>query len=144
MLRVLVTAAIPSAALLAARHRGRWHPAGDPLAVFRAHLGVVVLACGSAMAMAMLGVRRLGGAVALGALIASSGPMALGSTVPEPARLVVCQKNLLHTSERVADVARDIRRTTPDVVLLQEPSTADEGIVAALADLYPHAHRCPM
>jgi endonuclease/exonuclease/phosphatase (EEP) superfamily protein YafD len=120
---------------------GRWLPIGDSLAVFRLQMAVLLLlvAC-----MALLRGSKLAGraglsisAVALLPLVwAYLGPVQTGGD------LRLYQKNMLWRNDALAALEADIRASEPDVLTLQEVSTPNKALLAALTDTLPHQLWC--
>jgi endonuclease/exonuclease/phosphatase (EEP) superfamily protein YafD len=57
--------------------------------------------------------------------------------------LSLYQKNLRYDNAELAVLADDIRLSGASVLTLQEVSSANAALLAALADSFPHQHVCP-
>ena len=132
-------ALIALAAVLAG-YGGALHPAGDSLAVFRVPLallgGLALLVWRPRGAVTLAGL----GVVALAVLprLWALSPVQAGQTPG----LSVYQKNLLFTLRDPGPLVADIRARAPDIVTLQEVSTRNRAVLAALRAEYPHQHYC--
>jgi endonuclease/exonuclease/phosphatase (EEP) superfamily protein YafD len=127
--------------LLALGYMGRWHPAGDSFAVFRAQgaagLGLVALGC------LALDARWLGG-LGLAMAMLTGVPLLMGYSQQGPAgALTLYQKNMLFRNDDLAALAADIRAVAPDVLTLQEVTQANRALLAGLADVLPGQVYCP-
>lgn len=122
---------------------GALHPAGDSLAVLRPLLAVVVVL--AALAALGLGMRRWAAAGLVAALLAL-GPILAGVAHAPPLRtppdLTVYSKNLWAGLEDTGPILADIRAADPDLVLLQEISATNRGLLRDLSGAYPHQHLC--
>jgi len=116
---------------------GGVHPAFDTLSLGRPALA---LACLLALVFPMG--RRIRLSLVVAAIVG------LGTTVPLMVRggavgdLRVYSKNLWFGNTSAGAVAADIRDSGADVVLLQEVSSRNRTLLAALSDVYPHQHVC--
>ncbi|WP_157973504.1 endonuclease/exonuclease/phosphatase family protein [Tropicimonas sp. IMCC34043] len=132
------TFAFAGLAALAGGYLGRWHPAGDSLAVFRGHLGlagIVWFLAGAALGLAP------GWSVALPIL--ALVPVLAARLRPERAGPVTLyQKNMSYQMPDVAPLAADIRAVAPDLLTLQEVTPANAVLLQQLADILPHTHLC--
>lgn len=135
---------------LASGFAGRWHPAGDSLAVFRLQFAVAALLVALVLAvLAPQGWRfALAALVVLGLVLpAASGYAGLGvepgnGTVSGSA-LRLYQKNMNYLTADVEHIAADIRASGADVVTLQEVSPRNRALMALLAGDYPSQAFCP-
>lgn len=130
--------------LLAASYGGALHPAGDSFAVIRMPLAMLCAALGWV-------IRRQAQRIALwvgmaGVLL----PWAYGHLAPQPPRpqgpyaLTLYQQNMLYSRTESADWLAAVRASGADVVTLQEVSKPNRALMAALEDLYPYQHLCPI
>ncbi|MEO1639445.1 MAG: endonuclease/exonuclease/phosphatase family protein [Pseudomonadota bacterium] len=116
---------------------GGLHPAFDTLALARPALALL---CLLALVLPMGRHRRL--SLALAAIVG------LGSTIPlmlgggADGNLRVYSKNLWFANASVDAVAADIRDSGADLVLLQEVSSRNRMLLAAVSEVYPHQHVC--
>lgn len=144
MRRVLTLFLGLCAIALAAGFAGRFHGAGDTLAVARPVL-VPLLALLSLTALVLR--PRLPGVMGLAlSLVAgySMMPPAPVSNVPDDARVYSAyQKNLLWIIPDTAPVADDIGKLKPDFVMLQELHRRNRPILDRLSRSYPYQHFCP-
>ncbi|QQA44288.1 endonuclease/exonuclease/phosphatase family protein [Pelagovum pacificum] len=129
---------------IGASYLGRWHGAGDSVAVFRFELSLLLLV-GSAV-LAGLGPR--GGAVTgLVLALVAGGPIALGmartGVAPDGPAVTLYQKNLLYLGLEQQAIIGDILAAAPDVVTLEEVSPANRPVVEALRGEYPSVTLCP-
>jgi len=141
--RLFLILTLLSGLMLAASFLGPFHPAGDTLAVFRPFwAGAMVV---GALAAGLAGARRIG-ALALILALGASAPMILGAMrgaeVPARVDLTLYSKNLLASLADPAPLAADILNSGADVVLLQEVSDTNAGILDLLREVYPHQHLC--
>ncbi len=118
-----------------------WSEVADAFGQFR-HVLVPLLA---AMAVVMLLWKgwRIGGAgllVAIGAVIATPEIWEGGSAAPAGTEITLVQANLYFRNSRVEGLA-DLAANA-DIVTLQELSSSNEAILAALADRFPGASVC--
>lgn len=126
---------------LALGYLGRWHPAGDSFAVFRAQ-GAVALALLSGLGF-LAGARRWAG---IGLVVAglTGGPLLVAYQAPGVAGdLTLYQKNTLFRNADLAALAADIRAVAPDMLTLQEVSDPNLALLAGLEDVLPHQIYCP-
>lgn len=129
---------------LVASFGGRFHAAGDTLAVARP-VAVLVVGILSAAAL-LLRPRRIGLAgLSLAAFgTASLVPQAPVSALPDEATVfALYQKNLLFRLPDTGPVAADILETGTDFVTLQELHIRNRPILDALRGTYPHQLFCP-
>lgn len=132
--------AMPALALLAGGYLGGRHPAGDAAAPFRPHCAAVLM--GLAVLLTLFGPGWLALLVALPALAALAEPVARRLAPPGAGPVAVYQKNLHFRTDDVASVIWDVEATRPDVILLQEVSPSNEGVLPLLARSHPMQHRC--
>lgn len=138
-------AVLAGAGALALSFLGRWHPAGDSLAVFRTPiaLGVLVLA-GLVLAAGARGPAAVGAIAAL---------LSLGTTLPHyvdwPGQaeasgreLKVYQKNLWFRMADARPVVADILASGADIVTLQEVGRGTRQVLDALKEAYPTQVYC--
>ncbi len=116
---------------------GAFHPAGDSIALLRIILGVICF-LGCLWQIKPLWRVILGG----------TGAVALLTTLPlffggQPGgELTLYTKNIWFGNTDTAALARDIRDSRAEVVMLQEVSNRNEAILASLAGDFPHQHLC--
>lgn len=138
--RIAGAAALIALAAVLAGYGGALHPAGDSLAVFRVPLallgGLALLAWWPRGVLVLTGL----GVVAL-AVLPRFWALSPGQAAQAP-DLVIYQKNLLFTLRDPAAVVADIRARAPDIVTLQEVSTRNRAVLAALRAAYPYQHYC--
>ncbi|MCB6177433.1 endonuclease/exonuclease/phosphatase family protein [Rhodobacter sp. Har01] len=134
---IVVLAAVP----VLAGYLGTLHPAGDSFAVFRPQ-GAVVLTFAAALALALRA--RAAGLAGLALAAFAGGPL-IGASLAEGSAgaLRVYQKNMLFRNDDLAGLEADVRAAAPDVLTLQEVSSANELLLAALSDVLPHQDTCP-
>lgn len=123
---------------------GRYHGAGDALAVARPWVAVVL--GGGALGLLVIGPRRLGVVGIALALVGaiSLRPPALASEVSSGSQVyALYQKNLLFRLADAAPVAEDILASVADFVTLQELHSRNRSILGALRQAYPHQQLCP-
>ncbi|MFW2545026.1 endonuclease/exonuclease/phosphatase family protein [Primorskyibacter sp. 2E107] len=136
-----VIAAALGLALLAG-FAGALHPAGDSLAVFRVPLLVL-------LALAVLWsdlTRRLRWPLVALALAGLAPHLPMPKQTPpaaHPGDLTIVQQNLLWNRTEWDDWLEMITRIPPDVLLLQEVSSANLVMLDRLAELYPYRLHCP-
>ncbi|WP_157932989.1 endonuclease/exonuclease/phosphatase family protein [Roseovarius salinarum] len=132
-----------SLALLAAGYGGAVHPAGDLLAVFRLPLAGIAL-IGLAWLRRPL-VLVLPGLVLVATALGGQAMMAVspGGPVATPGGITLYQKNLLYRPTDRSAFLREIARTAPDVLTLQEVSRPNRSVLDALAPAYPERLLCP-
>ena len=141
--RLVAAAGLGLAALLAVGWFGAVHPAFDSVGHFRWHLGALGLA-----ALATLAVLRMcRTALPLAAALVTSTVLAwpaLPGFAPRdgPYDFAVAQQNLLFLNVLPEQAAKVLLATKADVLLLQEVSERNAGIVRRLADDYPHRTVC--
>jgi endonuclease/exonuclease/phosphatase (EEP) superfamily protein YafD len=140
VIALLLLAALLALAVLAGGYLGPRHPAGDTAAAFRIHAAATLL--GAAALLLILGPGWLALLVALPGLAALAEPAALRLVAPSAGSVAVYQKNLHFGTEDVASVVFDLEATRPDVVMLQEVSPSNEGLLPLLARSHPTQHRC--
>lgn len=120
---------------------GALHPIGDSFAVLRPQ----VLGIFAGLSGALWGLRAKVwaglGAVTL-AFLAPTMVIGFWQT-EEPGPLTLYQKNLLMTNPVLAEVEADIRAMAPDIVTLQEVSSVNRSLMAALEDVLPQQQYCP-
>ena len=144
MHRLVATLVLSLGLLLLLGFGGRFHGAGDSLAVGRP-LVVLGLAVFGSLLITM-GRWRLG---VVGMVLAVLGAVSLvpgggGTDVPETGRTYAAyQKNLLFLLPDVAPVVSDIETADVDFVMLQEVHARNRPILDALRREYPHQHLCP-
>lgn len=127
---------------------GALHPAADLLAVGRGAFGAVALI----WALALPAPYRL---LPLGLVLAGLGwhlsghlgraqapPLQEQTPGTRPLVLTVYQKNLQRDRIDRGPMLADIRRTDPDILLVQEVSKYNLDMLAALRDRLPHQHVC--
>jgi len=135
-----VTGAVLALAALGLSHAGALHPAADSLAVFRPVIVLGLVPClylaRRARALAMLG--TVAAAVALGPAMWLARPAGAEPT----GALVLYQKNLLWSNDRLGALAEDIMASGADVVTLQEVSRGNRALLGMLADAYPGQALC--
>ncbi len=138
---VLAALALALMVALGLGYLGRWHPAGDSFAVFRAQ-GVAALVLVASGALAM-GARwpGLGGLVL--ALVAGGQLVLAYNRADDAGAVTVYQKNMLWRNDDLAALEADIRAVAPDVLTLQEVSQPNRALLAALADVLPVQVYCP-
>lgn len=127
-------------ALIAAGQMGRWHPAGDSLAV----LQVPLVLAGLAGVTLVRWPRGLRTAVTLG-LVGLIALRVMDWTMPGPAGgdLSIYQKNLLFRGVDQPAFLAEIAATSPDVLTLQEVSARNVSLLSALRNEFPTQHTCP-
>ncbi len=138
LLRIGLTIGLGCAALgVWAGFAGAVHPAGDSVALFRIILGVIcLLGC-------LWQIRRFW-RVTLGL----TGGAALLTTLPlfvggQPdGELTIYTKNIWFGNTAVSALARDIRESGAEVVMLQEVSNRNDAILTLLLDDFPYQHVC--
>ncbi len=134
---------VASTATLGASYLGALHPLGDSLAVTRPVLMLLTLL--SALLTLWLGWRRTGTLAAMAALGAALHLWAgflHAPPMPAAPNLTVYTKNILATNPDIGALAADILASSADIVLLQEVSDSNRGLLTALAATYPHQHLC--
>lgn len=134
---------VASTATLGASYLGALHPFGDSLAVVRP---VLIGMAGLLAVLALcLGWRR-SGAVTLAVALAAALHLWLGflqsAALATAPNLTVYTKNVLASNPDTGPLAADILAASADIVLLQEVSDSNRGLLAALAVAYPHQHLC--
>ncbi len=116
---------------------GWLHPAGDSLSLLRMPLGI---AC---VIWALIRMRR-----ALRLALLGCGTAAALTTVPPlvagqaGGEFRIYSKNVWFGNTSVAPLARDIRDSGAEVVMLQEVSRRNNMLLGSLAAAYPHQHLC--
>lgn len=134
----LVTLAIVA---LVGGYMGWLHPLGDSLAVGRAFAVMGVLL--TAVLASMAGMQMASFAATLLALFCGLHVfLAYGVNGP-PGRIAIYQKNMLFRNDALAGLEADIRAAKAVAVTLQEVSQANQAMLVALSDLYPHQQICP-
>lgn len=116
---------------------GRLHPAGDSFALLRPVLGLLCV-----LGLIIVRPRWLRAALAAAGFSAAITifPVFASQTGGDDLRLYA--KNLWWANRNFAAIAADIRDAHVDVVMLQEVSDRNEGILALLAEDFPHQHVC--
>ena len=129
--------------VLGVGYLGRYHPAGDSLAVFRPQIALVILLLAillwitRARKWALLGIVATG--VAVGPIFWMSGALsASGGT-----GLSLYQKNMRFRVEDPGLLAADILARRPDFVTLQEVSGANMAVFDPLDVTYQARQFCP-
>ena len=120
---------------------GWLHPAGDSFAVFRVQAATAL----ATLATVCLVLRnRLLGEVGLVVATLAGAPLLLDyqqAGVAGDWRLY--QKNMLFRNDDLPGLEADIRAMDPDVLTLQEVSSQNQPLLAALADVLPGQVYCP-
>ncbi|WP_248363474.1 endonuclease/exonuclease/phosphatase family protein [Aliiroseovarius sp. S1339] len=128
---------------LAAGYLGKYHPAGDSLAVFRPQIAVAILFLAallwiaSARWWALCGIVAAG--VALGPIFWMSGAVSASGR----ADLSLYQKNMRFLVDDPALLAADVLARRPDFLTLQEVSGANMAVFDPLDDIYIARQFCP-
>lgn len=141
--RALSWAAMLVGALLVAGSAGALHPAGDSFAVLRPALAVLGLCVSLALVLCGAWRRALGAMALPGLAVASLVPHWQNGSAPVGPSLTIYQKNLYYTTTATGPIAEDIRRTAPDLVMLQEVHPNNAAILDALRGTYPAQVLCP-
>jgi endonuclease/exonuclease/phosphatase (EEP) superfamily protein YafD len=126
--------------LLVAGYAAALHPVGDSLAVFRAQ-GAAALLATAAFALSV-GLRRLAGISVVIVVVTGAPLIRAYAQTGTPGSLTLYQKNLLFQNDDLASLATDITRTRPDFITLQEVSTSNRRLLAALATDYQTLQFC--
>ncbi|OZA17850.1 MAG: hypothetical protein B7Y02_02175 [Rhodobacterales bacterium 17-64-5] len=135
------TVLVLSILALGGGYLGWLHPAGDSLAVGRGIASAMVFV--SAMLAISAGMRLAAfGAILLAAITGTSVALAYIWPGP-PGSITLYQKNLRFDNADLAGMEADIRAANPMVVTLQEVSEANQTLLAALQDQWPHQQVCP-
>lgn len=139
--RVLSAGAVVLMALVVAGYLGRLHPAGDSFAVFRAQgAGLLMLVAAAGLALGL----RWPGVVGLLLALASGGPLLSAySRSGVAGDWALYQKNMLFRNDDLGALQADIRSVAPDVLTLQEVTTANRALLAGLEDILPGQLWCP-
>ena len=144
MRRIVRVAGIAAILLLALGWLGALHPAFDSIGHFRVHMLV-----GAAFVfLILLALRAWGITFALVAAAAVSVALmhpALPGLAPEggSADFTVAQQNLLYINVLPEQAAAVLERSGADVLLLQEVTGPNDGILARLLAAYPAQTVCP-
>jgi endonuclease/exonuclease/phosphatase (EEP) superfamily protein YafD len=137
---VLKTGLVLAMLGLAAGYLGRLHPAGDLLAVGRAHAAATVAI------LSILAIRAGLRLAPFGALLVSlivGVQVALAQFWPgPPGSVVLYQKNMLYRNDDLSGLEADIRDAAPVAVTLQEVSEQNRAMLVALQDVLPHQMHC--
>lgn len=139
---VIATLAVTSLTLFGLGYLGRWHPAGDSLALVRvpcALLAVIFMIFTSwhfrlRIALALITIAPV---VAIGHNAIFPQPKILASTA-----LTLYQKNVLGGLRDFEALITDLRDVQPHFVTLQETGAAYSKIKEGLADLLPVTFSC--
>ncbi len=142
-----VTLAIAAGGLaLLGGYLGRFHGAGDSLAVFRVPVALTVLVLAGvgygAGARLVPGIGAVAGLAAL-ASVAIHWHVPAGRAEAAGPPLSVYQKNLWFLLPDPAEVVADILVSEADIVTLQEVGDRAAPVLAALRDRYPVQVVCP-
>jgi endonuclease/exonuclease/phosphatase (EEP) superfamily protein YafD len=137
---LLALTAVVLILLLGAGYGAALHPIGDSLAVFRAQ-GAVALLATAAVALP-LSLRRLAGVSAVIAALAGAPLIRAYTQTGTPGSLTLYQKNLLFRNDDLDSLAADIAETRPDFITLQEVSTSNRPLLAALVQDYRTVQFC--
>jgi endonuclease/exonuclease/phosphatase (EEP) superfamily protein YafD len=140
MLRVLCRVLVVLAALvLAASFAGDLHGVGDSLAVFR-----LAILAGALVVSAL--VWRWRWAKVLAVVVFGIGGMHLAdgafAAAPQTADFIIYQKNLFYRERDRTEFIADVVSSDADVVTLQEVGPANEKVLDALLEHYPHQLLC--
>ena len=139
---LLKLAALGVALAIVAGHLGWLHPALDSFS----HLRMQLLMFAVVLAVALAASRRWEGlalmALALASLLATMGTIIRPGAGGGRADITILQQNLLHDNAEVDAFLARVREAEPDVIALQELKAANEAILPALSNDYPHLHRC--
>ncbi|MEL6840173.1 MAG: endonuclease/exonuclease/phosphatase family protein [Pseudomonadota bacterium] len=116
---------------------GGLHPIGDTLSLFRIVLGsACLIGCLLSIGWAWRSVLLATGTAALITTIPMLWPG------PGTGDLTIYSKNLWYRNGQLDAVAADMRQSRAEVIALQEVSSQNERLMAALSDTYPHQHLC--
>ncbi len=135
---------LSTALILVLGFGGRFHGAGDTIALLRPLAVPVIAVIGMGWLLfkpRQLGVACLGLALGAGYTMVPPAP---ASFVPDDFRTyALYQKNLLFLLPDTTPVAEDILGSGADFVTLQELHARNRPILTRLRDTYPYQHFCP-
>ena len=132
--------ALVLAVVVAAGFAGAAHPAGDSLAVFR-----VPLTAAAAVAWLSFWSRKpvfLAGMLVFGLILGAHGLGTQRRAATTGANAIVYQKNLLFIVRDHQRLAQDIATRAPDVVMFQEVSDRNRGLLEDLRRSHPAQQFC--
>lgn len=136
----VICVAILLAAAFLGGFAGRWHAAGDSLAVFRVPIAILfgLVAIWSPWPAAMRW------SIAVICIAAMAQVVAQKYTSHPPGPILVYQKNLLFENDQVAALEADIEAANPDIIALQELTSRNASLVQNLRRAYPHQASCAL
>lgn len=113
------------------------HRATDTLSILRPAFGLMSIA-GLLFVQSHIG--RLALAIAALTTLVTVIPPFLPQSAANELRLY--SKNILASNSNTSALAKDIVEADPDVVMLQEVSTGNDGLLIELRKVFPHQHLC--
>jgi len=140
MKKTCIVLAILAALLLFIGYMGRLHPAFDAIAIGR---WVAIYAFFAFLLLWAVLSRRTGlAALSLTAVALAFGFHRVGPD-GEDGPIRIYSKNLLYFNTDMAPIISDIRMAIPDIVVLQEVSNKNKGILIDLQPSFPYRAICP-
>lgn len=135
--RLLATIFLFCAAGVAIGFLPNLHRATDTISLLRPGFGLMCLiGLGFSRSILMRLALGIAGLAALLTVAPPFFPQAPG------ADLRLYSKNILASNTQMSRLAEDIIEAAPDVVMLQEVSTANDGLLRKLRARFPHQHLC--